>query len=140
VFPIFSASFIHSFANTVLILSPFFVLFSLLQEVFKAGEKLSALILGIDYDYSNISLSTAELEVVDGEVISNKDQVWANAGASSIKLRGQRDCYFNCKVLICCFFFIFFLLFRRASGIFPAAVGRRCSLLIKPFQPINVLV
>ena len=57
-------------------------LFSFWQGVFKVGEKLSAVILGIDYDYSNISLSTAELEVVDGEVLSNKDQVWANAGAS----------------------------------------------------------
>jgi len=54
---------------------------SICQEVFKVGEKLSALILGIDYDFSNISLSTAELEIVDGEVLSNKDQVWANAGA-----------------------------------------------------------
>jgi ribosomal protein S1 len=65
---------------------PVFIFVSILQEVFKVGEKLSALILGIDYDYSNISLSTAELEIVDGEVLSNKDQVWANAGAFFYKL------------------------------------------------------
>ena len=45
--------------------------------------------MGIDYDYSNISLSTAELESVDGEVLSNKDQVWANAGA----------CFYNSSIL-----------------------------------------
>lgn len=58
-------------------------------EVFKVGEKLSALILGIDYDYSNISLSTAELEIVDGEVLSNKDQVWANAGEQAALFQQQ---------------------------------------------------
>ncbi|KAL4517527.1 hypothetical protein Ndes2437B_g06756 [Nannochloris sp. 'desiccata'] len=58
-------------------------------EVFKVGEKLSALILGIDYDYSNISLSTAELEIVDGEVLGNKDQVWANAGEQAALFQQQ---------------------------------------------------
>ena len=38
------------------------------------------MILGIDYDFSNISFSTAELEVEDGDMFSKKSEVWAKAG------------------------------------------------------------
>ena len=45
------------------------------------GEEISCLILGIEYDYSNISLSTAELESTEYDVLNNKAKVWEQAGA-----------------------------------------------------------
>lgn len=44
------------------------------------GEEIRCLILGIEYDYSNISLSTAELETSEFDVLNNKEKVWEQAG------------------------------------------------------------
>lgn len=58
-----------------------------LQEVFTVGEKIQCLILGIEYDYSNISLSTAELETSDYTVLNNKAKVWEEAGRCTIWIK-----------------------------------------------------
>ena len=51
-----------------------------LQNVFSTGDKVRCLVMGLDPDYSNISLSTAELEPKDGDMLSNKQCVWDAAG------------------------------------------------------------
>ena len=43
------------------------------------GDKVKAVVMAIDEGYTNISLSTAELEVEDGDVINNPRRVWDQA-------------------------------------------------------------
>ena len=43
-----------------------------MQDVFKVGEKVRAVILGMDDDFTRISLSTAELEENDGDMVEDK--------------------------------------------------------------------
>lgn len=50
------------------------------QDILHRGEEIKAVIIGMDEDYSNISLSTSVLESHEGEIMENKDAVWANAG------------------------------------------------------------
>lgn len=40
-----------------------------LQQIFKVGDAIRALIIGMDSNYGRISLSTAELEVNDGDMM-----------------------------------------------------------------------
>jgi len=49
------------------------------DAVFRMGEKVNCLVLGMDPDYSNMSLSTAELEPEDGMLLRDKAAVWAAA-------------------------------------------------------------
>lgn len=49
------------------------------QAVFELGEEITCLVMGLDPDYSNISLSTAELEPEDGMLLTDKEAVWAAA-------------------------------------------------------------
>ena len=49
------------------------------NDVFRVGEKVHALIIGMDEDYSNISLSTAALESMGGEIVDDKQSVWDHA-------------------------------------------------------------
>lgn len=43
-----------------------------LQDVFRIGDKVRAVILGMDEDFTRISLSTAELEETDGDMVEKK--------------------------------------------------------------------
>lgn len=49
------------------------------EDVLSLGETISAMIIGMNEDYSNISLSTAVLEEVDGDMLRNKKDVYSNA-------------------------------------------------------------
>jgi len=52
----------------------------MMQDILHRGEEIKAVIIGMDEDYSNISLSTSVLESREGEIMENKEAVWANAG------------------------------------------------------------
>ena len=45
---------------------------SLPQDVLEVGDKIKAVILGMDSDFSRISLSTADLEANHGDMITDK--------------------------------------------------------------------
>lgn len=49
------------------------------QGVFEVGEQVKCLVMGLDPGYTNISLSVAELEMEEGDVVNNKQRVWDNA-------------------------------------------------------------
>jgi predicted RNA-binding protein with RPS1 domain len=51
-----------------------------MQDILHRGEEIKAVIIGMDEDYSNISLSTSVLESREGEIMEDKEAVWANAG------------------------------------------------------------
>ena len=51
-----------------------------MQDILHRGEEIKAVIIGMDEDYSNISLSTSVLESHEGEIMEDKEAVWANAG------------------------------------------------------------
>lgn len=51
-----------------------------LQKIFAIGDDVSCLVMGLEPDYSNISLSIAELEPEDGDILNNKQRVWDQAG------------------------------------------------------------
>lgn len=46
------------------------------DEVFAVGDRVHALVMGIDEGYTNISLSTAELEVDDGDMLRTPQKVY----------------------------------------------------------------
>ncbi|KAK9805019.1 hypothetical protein WJX73_002326 [Symbiochloris irregularis] len=49
------------------------------HKVFQVGDPVSALIIGMERNYTRISLSTAELESEDGMMVENPEEVYANA-------------------------------------------------------------
>jgi small subunit ribosomal protein S1 len=49
------------------------------EDVFESGETIHAMIIGMNEDYSNISLSTAVLEEVEGDMLRDKKHVYSNA-------------------------------------------------------------
>lgn len=58
-----------------------------MQTVFEPGEKVICLVMSLDDDFSNISLSTAEIEPEDGDIVKNKEAVWAQAAEQSEAFR-----------------------------------------------------
>lgn len=52
------------------------------KTVFEIGETISCVVMGLDENYANLSLSTAELEQTDGDILQNKAFVWAHARTS----------------------------------------------------------
>lgn len=60
------------------------------QDVFTVGEKVKCILMGMDPDYSNISLSTAELEIEEGDITKNRQAVWDNAGGCTREGRAAR--------------------------------------------------
>ena len=59
------------------------------QTVFKVGEEVWGLVMAMDDNFSNISLSTAELEPEEGDIMSDKAAVWAQAGKRSPNMRAS---------------------------------------------------
>ncbi|KAI7835393.1 hypothetical protein COHA_010703 [Chlorella ohadii] len=55
--------------------------------IFKLGEEVKCLVMGLDPGYTNISLSIAELELEDGDVLHNKQRVWDNAESQAATFR-----------------------------------------------------
>lgn len=49
------------------------------SAAFQVGDPIKCIVMGLDPDYSNISLSTAELEVEEGDVMKDKEAMWATA-------------------------------------------------------------
>ena len=43
------------------------------------GERVQCVVLGLDSGFSNISLSTAELEPADGDILHNRQACWDGA-------------------------------------------------------------
>ena len=62
-----------------------------MQGVFSLGERICCLVMGLDPDYSNISLSTAELEPEDGAVLRDKEAVWAGAEEAAAAFRAHLE-------------------------------------------------
>lgn len=62
-----------------------------IQDVFKIGDKVRAVILGMDEDFTRISLSTAELEEKDGDMVENKVTLWSSA-TSADECHGLQLC------------------------------------------------
>lgn len=50
-----------------------------IEDVFRIGDKVRAVILGMDEDFTRISLSTAELEETDGDMVEKKAYVFEHA-------------------------------------------------------------
>ncbi len=44
----------------------------MLQDVFQIGERVRCLVMGMDENFTRISLSTAELEVREGDIMYDK--------------------------------------------------------------------
>ena len=59
------------------------------RSVFSVGDRVSALVMGVELDYSNISLSTAELEPEDGDMLKSKERVWEQAEEQAAVFRQQ---------------------------------------------------
>lgn len=57
------------------------------NSVFSAGDRVRCLVMGLDPDYSNISLSTAELEPADGDMLADKQRVWDAAEEEAAAFR-----------------------------------------------------
>lgn len=55
------------------------------EDVLTQGEQIDAMIIGMDEDYSNISLSTAVLEEADGDMLQDKKTVYSNAADMAAK-------------------------------------------------------
>lgn len=53
------------------------------KDVFKVGDRIRALVIGMDSNYCRISLSTAELEVQDGDMLADPAVVYARADDSA---------------------------------------------------------
>eukprot|EP00884_Botryococcus_braunii_P006874 jgi/Botrbrau1/16188/Bobra.0342s0005.1 len=53
------------------------------KDVFKVGDQIRALVIGMDSNYCRISLSTAELELNDGDMLSDPASVFARADDSA---------------------------------------------------------
>lgn len=49
------------------------------DDIFAIGDRVHCLVMGIDEGYTNISLSTAELEVEDGDMLTDPAKVYENA-------------------------------------------------------------
>lgn len=49
------------------------------EDVLQHGETVSAMIIGMDEDYTNISLSTAVLEEQKGDMVNDKKAVYETA-------------------------------------------------------------
>ncbi len=47
-----------------------------LQDVFQIGERVRCLVMGMDENFTRISLSTAELEVREGDIMYDKVRTW----------------------------------------------------------------
>ena len=43
-----------------------------MQDVFQVGERVRCLVMGMDENFTRISLSTAELEVNEGDIMFDK--------------------------------------------------------------------
>ncbi|KAL4450617.1 hypothetical protein ABPG77_000973 [Micractinium sp. CCAP 211/92] len=61
------------------------------QGVFKVGEQVKCLVMGLDPGYTNISLSVAELELEEGDILTNKQRVWDNAGEQAALFRAHLE-------------------------------------------------
>lgn len=59
------------------------------EDILHRGEEIKAVIIGMDEDYSNISLSTSVLESREGEIMENKEAVWANAEENAETFKNQ---------------------------------------------------
>lgn len=55
------------------------------EDVLTQGEQISAMIIGMNEDYSNISLSTAVLEETDGDMLRDKKILYSNAEERAAK-------------------------------------------------------
>ncbi|KAL3141011.1 hypothetical protein ABBQ32_005525 [Trebouxia sp. C0010 RCD-2024] len=53
------------------------------DDVFTIGERVRCLVMGMDDNFTRISLSTAELEENEGDIMFEKDKVYANAEAQA---------------------------------------------------------
>lgn len=61
------------------------------QGIFDVGDEVKCLVMGLDPGYKNISLSTAELELEEGDILSNKQRVWDNAAEQAVLFRTHLD-------------------------------------------------
>lgn len=61
------------------------------EDVLAQGDQISAMIIGMNEDYSNISLSTAVLEVADGDMLQDKKTVYSNATEMAAKYMEARE-------------------------------------------------
>ncbi|EFN51854.1 hypothetical protein CHLNCDRAFT_139746 [Chlorella variabilis] len=61
------------------------------QGVFEVGEEVKCLVMGLDPGYTNISLSIAELELEEGDVLCNKQRVWEKAEEQAGLFRAHLD-------------------------------------------------
>lgn len=52
-------------------------------DVFQIGERVRCLVMGMDENFTRISLSTAELEVREGDIMYDKEKVYAGAEAQA---------------------------------------------------------
>lgn len=52
-------------------------------DVFQLGERVRCLVMGMDDNFTRISLSTAELEENEGDIMFDKEKVYANAEAQA---------------------------------------------------------
>lgn len=59
------------------------------EDILHRGEEIKAVIIGMDEDYSNISLSTSVLESREGEIMEDKEAVWANAEENAETFKNQ---------------------------------------------------
>lgn len=50
------------------------------QEVFSVGEMVWVMVMGFEPGFGKVSFSTAELEVEDGDIMTNKELCWENRG------------------------------------------------------------
>ncbi|DBA87273.1 TPA: Ribosomal protein S1 [Trebouxia sp. C0004] len=53
------------------------------SDVFQIGERVRCLVMGMDENFTRISLSTAELEVREGDIMYDKEKVYAGAEAQA---------------------------------------------------------
>ncbi|KFM24625.1 30S ribosomal protein S1, chloroplastic [Auxenochlorella protothecoides] len=50
------------------------------SEVFSVGEMVWVMVMGFEPGFGKVSFSTAELEVEDGDIMTNKELCWENRG------------------------------------------------------------
>ncbi|KAI3434526.1 hypothetical protein D9Q98_002599 [Chlorella vulgaris] len=68
------------------------------QGIFEVGEEVRCLVMGLDPGYTNISLSIAELEREEGDVLINKQRVWEHAEEQAALFRTwvkNQDPFYN---------------------------------------------
>ncbi|KAL6779721.1 hypothetical protein ACKKBG_A13455 [Auxenochlorella protothecoides x Auxenochlorella symbiontica] len=55
------------------------------SEVFSVGEMVWVMVMGFEPGFGKVSFSTAELEVEDGDIMTNKESCWENREAQQKK-------------------------------------------------------